>query len=42
VLDRFAFVEVPSDDADRVIRGVTGRQVRGQRLRLQHAGVATD
>jgi ATP-dependent RNA helicase DeaD len=42
VLDRFAFVEVPSDDADRVIRGVSGREVRGQRLRLQQAGVATE
>jgi len=39
VLDRFAFVEVPREDADRVIRGVSGREVRGQRLRLQHAGV---
>ena len=35
VLDRFAFLEVPEGEADRVIEQVGGQQVRGTRLRLE-------
>ena len=38
VLDRFAFVEVPVSDAARVIESVSGRQLRGERMRLEWAG----
>ena len=37
VLDRFAFLEVPESDAQRVVDTVTGRTVRGARLRLERA-----
>jgi ATP-dependent RNA helicase DeaD len=37
VLDRFAFLEVPESDAERVVESVTGRTVRGARLRLERA-----
>ena len=37
VLERFAFVEVPERDADRVIEQVTGTEVRGRSLRLERA-----
>jgi ATP-dependent RNA helicase DeaD len=38
VLDRFAFVEVPVSDAARVIESVSGRRLRGERMRLEWAG----
>ena len=38
VLERFAFVEVPADDAERVVEAVSGTQVRGHELRLEPAG----
>jgi ATP-dependent RNA helicase DeaD len=37
VLERFAFVEVPEQDADRVVERVSGTEVRGQPLRLELA-----
>jgi hypothetical protein len=37
VLERFAFVEVPERDAQRVVELVSGDEVRGQRLRLEPA-----
>jgi len=37
VLERFAFVEVPERDADRVVERVSGTEVRGQPLRLELA-----
>ena len=37
VLERFAFVEVPQSDADRVVELVSGYEVKGQRLRLEPA-----
>ncbi|HUE29030.1 MAG TPA: DEAD/DEAH box helicase [Solirubrobacteraceae bacterium] len=37
VLERFAFVEVPEQDAERVVELVNGAEVRGQRLRLEPA-----
>jgi ATP-dependent RNA helicase DeaD len=37
VLERFAFVEVPAHEADRVVEQVSGTEVRGQRLRLEPA-----
>jgi ATP-dependent RNA helicase DeaD len=37
VLERFAFVEVPADQAGRVVEQVTGSEVRGTRLRLEPA-----
>jgi ATP-dependent RNA helicase DeaD len=37
VLERFAFVEVPERDADRVIEQVSGTEVRGRSLRLERA-----
>jgi ATP-dependent RNA helicase DeaD len=37
VLERFAFVEVPERDAQRVVDLVSGTEVRGQRLRLEPA-----
>jgi ATP-dependent RNA helicase DeaD len=37
VLDRFAFVEVPASEADSVVQRVTGRKVRGTRVRLERA-----
>ena len=42
VLDRFAFVEVPDADAERVIEAVSGRDVRGRRLALERAGTVHD
>jgi ATP-dependent RNA helicase DeaD len=38
VLDRFAFVEVPAADADRVIESVSGTSVRGRELKLEQTG----
>jgi ATP-dependent RNA helicase DeaD len=38
VLERFAFVEVPEREADRVVREVSGTEVRGAELRLEAAG----
>ena len=38
MLDRFAFLEVPADDADRVIEAVSGRDVRGTELKLSRTG----
>ncbi len=37
VLERFAFVEVPAQDAERVIERVAGSTVRGHELRLEPA-----
>ena len=37
VLERFAFVEVPAEQAERVVDLVSGTEVRGQRLRLEPA-----
>ena len=37
VLERFAFVEVPEHEADRVVERVSGTEVRGQPLRLELA-----
>jgi ATP-dependent RNA helicase DeaD len=37
VLERFAFVEVPETEADRVVELVNGTEVRGQRLLLETA-----
>jgi ATP-dependent RNA helicase DeaD len=38
VLDRFAFVEVPAADAERVIESVSGTSVRGHELKLEQTG----
>jgi ATP-dependent RNA helicase DeaD len=38
VLDRFAFVEVPAADAERVIDSVSGTSVRGHELKLEQTG----
>jgi ATP-dependent RNA helicase DeaD len=38
VLDRFAFVEVPAADAERVIESVSGTAVRGHELKLEQTG----
>jgi ATP-dependent RNA helicase DeaD len=37
VLDRFAFVEVPASEAQRVIECLAGHEVRGTALRLERA-----
>ncbi len=37
VLERFAFVEVPESDADRVVEQVSGTEVRGRPLHLEPA-----
>jgi ATP-dependent RNA helicase DeaD len=37
VLERFSFVEVPADRADRVVESVSGKQVRGVELKLEVA-----
>jgi ATP-dependent RNA helicase DeaD len=37
VLDRFAFLEVPAADADRVVDAVSGAEVRGCKLKLEPA-----
>ena len=37
VLERFSFVEVPAERADRVVESVSGKQVRGVELRLEVA-----
>ena len=42
VLDRFAFVEVPDTEAERVIEAVSGRDVRGRRLALERTGTVHD
>ncbi len=38
VLDRFAFVEVPAAEAERVIESVSGTSVRGRELKLEQTG----
>ena len=38
VLERFSFLEVPADEAERVVDSVTGTSVRGISLRLERAG----
>ncbi len=38
VLERFAFVEVPEPDADRVVQALSGTEIRGHRLLLEAAG----
>ena len=37
VLERFAFVEVPEREAERVVEQVSGTEVRGHPLRLEAA-----
>jgi ATP-dependent RNA helicase DeaD len=37
LLERFAFVEVPEREAQRVIEAVSGTKVRGLELRLEPA-----
>ena len=37
VLERFAFVEVPADDVQRVVELVRGTEIRGHELRLEPA-----
>jgi hypothetical protein len=37
VLERFALVEVPRDDAERVVEATGGTEVRGHVLRLEVA-----
>jgi ATP-dependent RNA helicase DeaD len=37
VLERFAFLEVPAGEAERVIESVNGTEVRGEKLRLETA-----
>jgi ATP-dependent RNA helicase DeaD len=37
VLERFSFVEVPSERAEQVADGVSGKQVRGVKLQLEVA-----
>ncbi len=39
VLERFAFVEVPERDAERVIERTGGTEVRGHVLALERARV---
>jgi ATP-dependent RNA helicase DeaD len=38
VLDRFSFVSVPAQDADRVIDSLLGRKLAGRKLSLQRVG----
>jgi ATP-dependent RNA helicase DeaD len=38
VLERFAFVEVPEDDAERIVEQVSGTEVRGHELVLEATG----
>jgi ATP-dependent RNA helicase DeaD len=38
VLDRFSFVSVPAQDADRVIDSLLGRELAGRKLSLQRVG----
>ena len=35
VLDRFSFLSVPADEAERVIDSLDGRELRGRKLSLQ-------
>ncbi|HEX5309293.1 MAG TPA: DEAD/DEAH box helicase [Solirubrobacteraceae bacterium] len=35
VLDRFTFLSVPADEADRVVKALDGREVRGHALRAE-------
>ena len=37
MLEHFAFVEVPGDDAERVVEQTAGTEVRGEVLRLELA-----
>ncbi|HEU4977782.1 MAG TPA: DEAD/DEAH box helicase [Solirubrobacteraceae bacterium] len=37
VLERFSFLSVPREDADRVVKAVDGAEVRGTRLRVELA-----
>ncbi len=41
VLDRFTFVEVPEELADRVIRSVDDMMMKGKRIKVQHAKAKT-
>jgi ATP-dependent RNA helicase DeaD len=38
VLDRFSFLSVPADEAERVIDSLDGRELRGRKLSLQLVG----
>jgi hypothetical protein len=38
VLDRFSFLSVPADEAERVIDSLDGKELRGQELSLQRVG----
>jgi ATP-dependent RNA helicase DeaD len=38
VLERFSFLSVPADEAERVIDAVDGRSIRGRELSLQRVG----
>ena len=38
VLERFAFLAVPSQDADRVVDALEGESLRGRRVSLQRVG----
>jgi len=38
VLERFSFVEVPPDRASEVAKTVTGKSVRGVKLKLEVTG----
>jgi len=38
VLERFSFLSVPADEAERVIESLDGREVRGRKLSLQLVG----
>lgn len=38
VLERFSFLSVPESEADRVIRELSGRRVRGNEARLERVG----
>jgi ATP-dependent RNA helicase DeaD len=38
VLDRFSFLSVPANEADRVVRALDGKDVRGHALRAERVG----
>ena len=38
VLERFSFLSVPADEAERVIESLDGRELRGRKLSLQLVG----
>jgi ATP-dependent RNA helicase DeaD len=39
VLEHFAFLSVPADDAERIAAAVDGERVRGRRIRVEPAKV---